>query len=93
VRRSISHPKDLAYYGCFGPAQTPLEELVSVAGRRWAMEESVAAAQGEVGLEQKEVGRWVGWYRPSTLVLGAQAFWAVSRASAGVKGEAGSEKS
>jgi SRSO17 transposase len=65
---------------CFGPAETPLEELVSVAGRRWAIEESFEEAKGEVG-----------WYR--TLVLLAQAFLAVSRANAGVKGEACSEKS
>jgi SRSO17 transposase len=61
VRRSISHPKELAYYVCFGPAETALEELVSVAGRRWAIEKSFEEAKGEVGLDQYEVRRWVGW--------------------------------
>jgi SRSO17 transposase len=86
VRRSISKPKELAYYACFGPAETSLEELVPVAGMRWAIEESFEEAKGEVGLDQYEVRRWVGWYRHITLVLLAHAFLAVSRATAGVKG-------
>jgi len=37
---------------CFGPAETPLPELVRVAGTRWAIEESFETAKGEVGLDQ-----------------------------------------
>lgn len=29
----------LAFYLCAGPAETPREELVRVAGARWAIEE------------------------------------------------------
>ena len=32
ARRSLSDPSDLAYYLCHGPADTPLRELVRVAG-------------------------------------------------------------
>ena len=32
VRRSIAKPGELAYYVCFGPESTTLEELVRVAG-------------------------------------------------------------
>jgi SRSO17 transposase len=39
ARRSIADPTDIAYYVCFGPADTPLKELVRVAGARWAIEE------------------------------------------------------
>ena len=39
ARRSIAKPGELAYYVCFGPAGTGLEELVRVAGTRWAIEE------------------------------------------------------
>jgi SRSO17 transposase len=39
ARRSIADPTDIAYYVCFGPAGTPLKELVRVAGARWAIEE------------------------------------------------------
>ena len=37
VRRSISNPKELAYYVVFAPEGTSLSALVRVAGWRWAM--------------------------------------------------------
>jgi SRSO17 transposase len=89
ARRSIAQPEELAYYVCFGPEDTWLEELVGVAGMRWAIEESFEEAKGEVGLDQYEVRQWVGWYRHITLALLAHAFLAVTRAHAGEeKGEA-----
>ena len=51
ARRSIAQPEELAYYVCFGPAYTPLEELVRVAGIRWAIEECFEEAKGQVGLD------------------------------------------
>ena len=53
---------------CFGPEGTDIEELVRVAGTRWAIEECFEEAKGEVGLDQYEVRRWDGWYRHITLV-------------------------
>jgi hypothetical protein len=44
-RRSLSDPTNLAYYLCFGRADTPLRELVRVAGARWAIEESFQSAK------------------------------------------------
>ena len=32
ARRSVANPEELAYYVCYGPAGTALEELVRVAG-------------------------------------------------------------
>nr|NIN68046.1 IS701 family transposase [Anaerolineae bacterium]NIN98134.1 IS701 family transposase [Anaerolineae bacterium] len=55
VRRSIEKPDELAYYVCYGPAQTTIEELVRVAGTRWIIEEGFEEAKGEVGLDQYEV--------------------------------------
>ena len=66
ARRSIAKPGELAFYVCFGPADTTLEELVRVAGTRWAIEECFEEAKGEVGLDQYEVRRWDGWYRHIT---------------------------
>jgi len=83
VRRSLADPTDLAHYVCFGPATTPLAELVRVAGTRWAIEEGIEAAKGEVGLDHYEVRRWDGWYRHVTLGLLAHAFLAAARAQAG----------
>ena len=52
---------------------------MGIAGARWAIEESFQEAKGQVGLDQYQVRRWVGWYRHITLVMLAQAFLAVSR--------------
>src|SRR2546423_9480636 len=76
--RTSSRP----YYVCYGPADTTLETLVRVAGTRWAIEESIQSAKGEVGLDQYEVRRWPGWYRHVTLALLAQAYLTVTRAHA-----------
>ena len=60
TRRSVANPEELAYYVCYGPAGTTLEELVRVAGRRWTIEECFEEAKGQVGLDQYEVRRWDG---------------------------------
>ena len=83
ARRSVAKPEELAYYVCFGPGEATLEELVQVAGTRWAIEEGFEEAKGEVGLDQYEVRRWVAWYRHITLVLLAHAFLVVTRAQSG----------
>lgn len=87
VRRSVEKPDELAYYVCYGPEQTPIEELVRVAGTRWIIEEGFEEAKGEVGLDQYEVRKWVGWYRHVTLALLAHAYLAVIRRHAAEKGE------
>jgi SRSO17 transposase len=83
ARRSVADPRDLAYYVCFGPATTTLAALVRVAGTRWAIEECLEAAKGEVGLDHYEVRRWGGWYRHVTLAALAHAFLTVARAGTG----------
>jgi SRSO17 transposase len=80
VRRSLSDPTDLAAYACFAPAETSLQELVQVAGRRWAVEACFEEAKGEVGLDHYEVRSWTAWYRHVTLACLAHAFLAVMRA-------------
>ena len=46
---SVTKPGELAYYVCFGLAGTTLEELVRIAGARWAIEECFEEAKGQVG--------------------------------------------
>jgi SRSO17 transposase len=82
VRRSLADPADLASYVCYGPAAATLADLVRVAGARWAIEECLEEAKGEVGLDHYEVRRWDGWYRHVTLCLLAHAFLAATRAQA-----------
>ena len=80
ARRSLSAPPDLTYYIASGPPRTSLAALARSAGARWAIEESFASAQGEVGLDQYEVRSWAGWYRHVTLALLAHAYLTVTRA-------------
>jgi SRSO17 transposase len=82
ARRSLSDPTKLAYYRVYGPLDTPVEEMVRVAGRRWTIEEGFEQAKGEVGLDQYEVRRYDAWYRYVTLALLAHAALEVTRLSA-----------
>ena len=95
ARRSIADPEELAWYVCFGPAETSLEELVRVAGIRWTIEECFEEAKGQVGLDQYEVRKWEGWYRHITLAMLAHAYLAVVRqqANAGCCGKKGESRS
>ncbi len=82
IRRPLAAPDDpkkLAYYLAFAPVGTLLETLIAVAGRRWAIEESLEAAKGEVGLDHYEVRHSHGWYRHITLAMLALAYLAVVR--------------
>jgi SRSO17 transposase len=88
ARRSLSDPTEVAYYRVFGPAETPVAEMVRVAGMRWAIEASFENAKGAVGLDHYEVRKWMAWYRHVTLALLAHAYLEVTRrsAEAGKKG-------
>ena len=80
LRRSRSKAEEITAYLVFGPADTTLEEMARVAGRRWAIEESFAQSKSEVGLDQYEVRSWVGWHRHMILAMTAQALLAITRA-------------
>jgi SRSO17 transposase len=82
VRRSLSDPRELQAYVVFAPQDTPLAEVVRVAGTRWTIESCFEAAKREVGLDHYEVRGWTGWYRHITLAMWALALLAVLRAGA-----------
>jgi SRSO17 transposase len=79
ARRSITDPDDIAYYLCYGPADTELTELVRVAGARWAIEECFQTAKNETGLDHYQVRRYQAWYRHITLSMAAAAFLIITR--------------
>ncbi|WP_435878187.1 IS701 family transposase [Streptosporangium canum] len=86
VRRSLT-PNDkgeleLAFYLCFGPTGTSLDQLVRIAGARWAIEECFQSAKNEVGLDQYQVRRYDGWHRHITLAMLAHAYLVVTAAHA-----------
>jgi SRSO17 transposase len=86
VRRSLTPnargERELAYYLCAAPAGTEDEELIRVAGARWAVEECFQAAKNEAGLDHYQVRRYDAWYRHATLAVLAHAYLAVTAASA-----------
>ena len=88
VRRSLTSG-ELAYYVCYGPAETSLAELVQVAGVRWTVECGFQQGKGEAGLDHYQVRRYQAWYRHVTLSMLAQAFLAVQRARAAAVGTGG----
>ena len=86
VRRSLTRNAkgelELAYYLCGAPAGTADEELIRVAGSRWAVEECFQTAKTETGLDHYQVRRYDAWYRHVTLAMLAHAYLAVTAATA-----------
>ncbi len=82
MRRSLWDPSERAYYRAYGPASTPLAELVWVTGRSFRIEEGYEQAKGEVGLDQYEVRGFRAWYRYVTLALLAYAVLVVMQGQA-----------
>jgi SRSO17 transposase len=73
IRRSLTDPREKAYYFVFAPPGTTLCEMVTAIGARWHIEEDFETTK-EMGLDQYEVRSWIGWYRHITLVMLAHAF-------------------
>jgi len=78
IRRNIADG-DLAFFSTWCPAGTPIEMLVKVEGRRWAIEDSFETAKNELGLDHNETRSWHGWHRHVSLVMLAFAMLAVIR--------------
>ena len=73
MRRSLTDPREKAYYFVFAPPGTTLCEMVKAIGTRWHIEEDFETTK-DMGLDQYEVRSWIGWYRHITLVMLAHAF-------------------
>src|SRR3954451_7879310 len=63
------------------PAGTAIDTLVSVEGRRWAIEDSFETAKNELGLDHHETRSWHGWHRHVWLAMLAFAMMAVGAPS------------
>jgi SRSO17 transposase len=59
ARRSVSRPEEISYYIAHCPAGTGLDQLISIAGSRWAVavEECFQTAHQECGLDDYQVRR------------------------------------
>ena len=73
-RRSIADPTQLAYYIAYAPAEATLDELIAVAGTRWAIEECFQTAKGQCGLDDYQVRRYDAWHRHITLAMAVHAY-------------------
>ncbi len=82
LTRNAKSEHELAYYLCFASAGTADEELICVAGSRWAAGECFQTAKNETGLDQYQVRRYDAWYRHITLAMLAHAYLAVTAAAA-----------
>ena len=81
VRRSLSDGA-LSYFTTWCPAGTPIQMLVAVEGRRWAIEDAFETAKTELGLAHNESRSWHGWHRHISLVMLAFAMLARVRQQA-----------
>lgn len=79
VRRSIPEPDDIAFYLSNAPVETDLLTLAQVASTRYTVEQCIAEAKGETGLDHYEVRYWHSWYRHITLAMMAHAWLASVR--------------
>jgi SRSO17 transposase len=66
IRRAIDDG-ELASFWCHTPAGASLADLVRVIGLRWAVEECLQAANGQVGLDHYQVRSYPGWYHEPTV--------------------------
>jgi SRSO17 transposase len=73
-RRNINDHKDIQAYVCYAAYNTPLQELVYIAGRRWTVEMYFEQAKGEVGLDQYEFRGYEEWNKHITLSCLAHAY-------------------
>ncbi|WP_306315010.1 IS701 family transposase [Streptomyces hydrogenans] len=80
ARRSVRRPEEISYYIAYCPVGTTLDQLIHVAGARWAVEECFQAAKQECGLDDYQVRRYPGWHRHMTLAMAAHACLTVLRA-------------
>jgi SRSO17 transposase len=78
LRRSLTD-RELAFFSTWCPAGTGIATLVSVEGRRWAIEEGFETAKTELGLAHNETRSWHGWHRHVSLVMLTFAMMAAVR--------------
>jgi SRSO17 transposase len=83
IRRSLADQSP-AFFSTWCPKGTPVETLVRVEGRRWAIEDGFETAKTELGLDHNETRSWHGWHRHVSLVMLAFALLAVIRHRANV---------
>ena len=73
-RRSLGEEPELKIYLSNAPADTPITELVRMAGLRWPIETAIEEGKGALGMDHYEVRSWLGWHHHMTECLLAHHF-------------------
>ena len=73
-RRALSKDAELKVYLCNAPFDTPITELVRMAGLRWPVETVIEEGKGGLGMDHYEVRSWSGWHHHMTQCLLAHHF-------------------
>jgi len=60
---------ELKTYMCWGLDEAPLEELVKIAHIRWVVEQGFKQMKGELGLDDFEGRKWIGWHHHAAMVM------------------------
>jgi hypothetical protein len=82
IRRSISDPTQLAYFFCYVPEPTPatLSRLVTIAGRRWPVEQDFQLGKSIIGWDTSQARTWHAYQRHTALSALALAYTAAAQA-------------
>jgi SRSO17 transposase len=73
-RRSLGEKPELKVYVSNAPVDTPITELVRVAGLRWPVETAIEEGKDGLGMDHYEVRSWLGWHHHMTECLLAHHF-------------------
>jgi hypothetical protein len=85
IRRSLGQSAEWKYHRSNAPATASLEKIAQVRGTRWTIEEDIASAKGECGLDEYETRGWVGWHHHTALSMLALAFLVLQKQRLGEK--------
>jgi SRSO17 transposase len=73
-RRSLGKEPQLKVYLSNAPLDTPVTELVHLAGMRWPIETAIEETKDGLGMDHYEVRSWLGWHHHMTVCLLAHHF-------------------
>jgi len=73
-RRSLGGDGKLKVYLSNAPLDTPVTDLVRVAGLRWPVETAIEEGKDGLGMDHYEVRSWLGWHHHMTECLLAHHF-------------------
>ncbi|MFQ5885262.1 MAG: IS701 family transposase [Thermoplasmata archaeon] len=78
---------ELKAYMCWGFDDATLEELVEIAHIRWVVEQGFKQMKGELGLDDFEGRKWIGWHHHAAMVMIAFSYLMLLRVEGNTSGE------